>query len=57
MPLIFVSWVKGLADGVVHEGDALFHIAATTSADVGMRADVIARQLEGDLMFEEVEII
>lgn len=42
---------------VVHEGDALFHIAETTSADVEMRVDLIANQLDGDPMFDEDEII
>ncbi|NOE19562.1 succinylglutamate desuccinylase [Ruegeria atlantica] len=58
--------VLGEADGIivgrtnlpfVHEGDALFHIAKTTSADVEMRIDMIANQLDGDPMFDEDEII
>ncbi len=42
---------------VVHEGDALFHIAETASADVETRIDTIANQLDGDPMFDEDEII
>ncbi|WP_209505177.1 MULTISPECIES: succinylglutamate desuccinylase/aspartoacylase family protein [unclassified Ruegeria] len=42
---------------VVHEGDALFHIAETTGSDVEMRVDTIASQLDGDPMFDEDEII
>ncbi|WP_210093387.1 succinylglutamate desuccinylase/aspartoacylase family protein [Ruegeria sp. HKCCSP346] len=58
--------VLGETDGIivgrtnlpfVHEGDALFHIAKTTSADVEMRIDMIANQLDGDPMFDEDEII
>ncbi|MEM9012776.1 MAG: succinylglutamate desuccinylase/aspartoacylase family protein [Pseudomonadota bacterium] len=41
---------------VVNEGDALFHIAETTS-NVEVRIDALASQLDGDPMFDEDEII
>jgi predicted deacylase len=43
---------------VVHEGDALFHIAAVSSADIAEAAvDDLATQLEEDPLFDDDEII
>ena len=43
---------------VVHEGDALFHIAAVKSTDVAEAAmDDITTQLEEAALFDEDEII
>ena len=42
---------------IVNEGDALFHVAETTSAAAVSTVDVLASQLDGDPMFDEDEII
>jgi hypothetical protein len=42
---------------IVNEGDALFHIAETRRSDAEDKIDALARQLQGDPMFDEDEII
>ena len=42
---------------VVNEGDALFHIAETKTADAEDKIDALSNQLQGDPMFDEDEII
>ena len=43
---------------IVHEGDALFHVAAVKSGDIAEAAvDDLATQLEEASLFDEDEII